>query len=66
MEKIKKLEIIRSIDFDISIGVFNNFPKTKDRLIFIAEKLQKSLFIINSDYELTEGEIRTLEMNDYI
>jgi hypothetical protein len=60
-----KKAIVEEIDKDIHRGVYESFPKLKDRLTFIRRKLYTSIYIINSE-SLSKGEIQTLIENDYL
>jgi lipopolysaccharide biosynthesis protein len=60
-----KKKIAEEIRHDIDRGVYEQFPKLKERLSFISNKLFNSIYIINSEAQLTEGEIETLIENDY-
>ena len=63
MDKKKIAEEIRK---DIDRGVYQMFPKLKDRLTFIGNKLFNSIYVINSESQLSKGEIQTLIENDYL
>jgi len=56
--------ISKEIDYDIDTGVYNSFPRLKSRLEHISQKLIESMYIENR--EISEGEMKTLEENDYI
>lgn len=58
-------EIIAAINADVKQGIYDNFPKLKDRLLFIATKLAKQIYIVNSN-ELSSGEKETLVENEYM
>lgn len=60
-----KKKIVAEIDHDIERGVYNTFPKLKNRLESIRRKLYASIYIINA-VELTPGEAQTLIDNDYL
>ena len=66
MEKSEKDRICREIGYDITRGVYNQFPVLKERLTHISRKLFTSIYVINDDKQLTSGEIRTLIENDYM
>lgn len=66
MKNEEKLKLANEIRFDVEEGVFDLFPKMKERLLFIAGKLFESAFVINSSKELSEGELNTLEQQGYI
>jgi hypothetical protein len=60
-----KKKIVAEIDHDIERGVYDTFPKLKNRLESIRRKLYASIYIINAE-ELTPGEAKTLIDNDYL
>jgi hypothetical protein len=60
-----KKKIVDEIDYDINRGVYDTFPKLKNRLTSIRRKLYSGIYIINAE-ELTAGEIQTLIENDYL
>jgi len=60
-----KKKIVAEIDHDIERGVYDTFPKLKNRLESIRRKLYASIYIINAE-ELTHGEAKTLIDNDYL
>ena len=62
--KMDNKEIADEINKDIRNGVYNSFPKLKERMLFIAHKLVLSLYVNNK--ELSENELNTLRENDYI
>jgi hypothetical protein len=64
MNNSDKEEVAREIQSDLQKGIYNTFPKLKERLSFIASKLLESIYIQNK--ELSSGEIKTLVENDYI
>lgn len=59
-----KRQIANNIMRDIDSGIYDQYPKLKDRLVFIATKLVTSLYINNS--EMSISEVQTLKENDYI
>ena len=61
----EKKNIVAEIDADINKGVYELFPKLKDRLTFIRRKLYGGIYIINTE-GLSNGELETLKENDYI
>lgn len=62
----EKKRIASEIKTDIDKGIYQMFPKLKDRLTFIGNKLFNSAYIVNSDSQLSKGEILTLVENDYL
>jgi hypothetical protein len=56
--------ITNTIFYDIETGVYDQFPKLKERLEYIANKMIKCAYTHNA--ELSEGEKRTLRENEYI
>jgi len=58
-------KIISEIKYDIETGVYSDFPKLKDRLQYIVEKLVNQIYIENAR-KLSSGEIKTLEENEYL
>jgi hypothetical protein len=56
--------IAQEINYDIEKGIYDAFPKLKNRLEHIAHKLVLVTYIV--DRELTSGEIKTLKENNYI
>lgn len=61
-----KKKIVAEIQFDIERGIYENFPKLKSRLLFISEKLIKSIYIVNEEAQLSRNEIETLIENEYL
>jgi len=61
-----KRSVAEEIKLDIERGVYTMYPKLKDRLSFIGNKLFNSAYIVNSDSQLSIGEIKTLIENDYL
>jgi len=61
-----KRSVASEINHDIERGIYNSFPDLKDRMLFIANKLFNSAYIVNSDSQLSIGEIKTLIENDYL
>lgn len=61
-----KQAVIKEIEYDIDRGVYESFPKLKSRLEYISNKLQKSIYVINDDAQLSRQEIQTLIENEYI
>ena len=66
MNKDDKIKISNEIKYDIETKVFDSFPKLKVRLLFIANKLFESSFVLNSSKELTNNEIKELTEQGYI
>ena len=62
----EKKNITSAIDTDIKKGIYEMFPKLKEKLEFIRRKLYAGIYIINADDQLTPGEIRTLLENEYL
>jgi hypothetical protein len=60
-----KKKICEEIDKDMNRGIYDTFPKLKERLTFIRRKLYGGIYIINA-VELSKGEIQTLIENDYL
>jgi len=58
--------VVEEIKLDIERGVYIMYPKLQDRLSFIGNKLFNSAYIVNSDSQLSIGEIKTLIENDYL
>jgi len=58
-------QIIAEIKYDIDRGVYKMFPVLRRKLEYISRKLLMSKFIINAEYKLSFGEIKTLKENDY-
>lgn len=56
--------ITSEINYDIEQGIYNQFPVLRERLLFIAKKL--TLCCYCEDEELSKGEIKTLEENEYL
>lgn len=54
-----------TINEDMTSGIYDNFPKLKDRLIHISHKVTKMKYVVNCD-GLTTGELLTLLRNEYI
>jgi len=61
-----KREVSDEIKKDIDRGVYTMFPKLKSRLTFIANKLFNSAYIVNTDSQLSIGEVKTLIENEYL
>jgi len=61
-----KKKIVEEIDNDIKKGIYDQFPKLKDKLTHIRKKLHPTIYIINADPQLSKGEIKTLKENDYL
>lgn len=61
----EKKNIVEEIDYDINRGVYEQFPKLKERLTYIRRKLHATIYLINGE-EISAGEITTLIENDYI
>jgi len=59
-------EIIAEIEEDIQNGIYLNFSKLQSRLTYIKDKMIKSKYIINDEYNLSRGELETLAENTYI
>lgn len=59
-------KIVANIQFDIERGIYDSFPKLKTRLLFISEKLIKSIYIINQEAQLSRNEMETLIENEYV
>jgi hypothetical protein len=61
-----KKKIVAEIQFDIERGIYDSFPKLKSRLLFISEKLIKSIYIVNQEAQLSRNEMETLIENEYV
>lgn len=61
----EKKRIVAEIDADMNKGIYEMFPKLKERLAFIRRKIYGGIYIINA-IELSKGEILTLVENDYL
>jgi len=61
----EKKHIVEEIDYDINRGVYEQFPKLKERLSYIRRKLYATIYLINGE-EISDGEMKTLIENDYI
>lgn len=57
-------KIITEINHDVDTGLYENHEKLKKRLLYISEKLVKSIYI--EDLELSTGEINTLQESGYL
>ena len=66
MDQKEKKRISFQIKCDIENGIYKDFPRLKDRLSYIGNKLFNSCYIINTEMQLTNGELQTLKENDYI
>lgn len=66
LTQTEKKDITVAIDADIKKGIYEMFPKLKEKLEFIRRKLYSGIYIINADDQLTAGEIRTLVDNEYL
>ena len=66
MNKEDKLKLSNEIKYDIETGVYELFPKLKERLLFISGKLFESIYVINSSKELSINERKTLAEQGYI
>ena len=65
MKKEILMEVATQIALDIINGVYDNFPKLKDRLGYISRKIRNQSHIVNGQ-GLTKGELATLRENEYI
>jgi hypothetical protein len=61
-----KKKIVEEIQLDIKRGIYDSFPVLKSRLLFISEKLIKSIYIVNQEAQLSRNEMETLLENEYI
>lgn len=59
------IQVAWEIDADVSMGIYDNFIKLKERLQYISNKIINDHYCINSD-KLTTGDIITLRRNNYI
>ena len=61
-------DIAKSIQTDIDSSMYDQFEKLKERLQYISEKLLKIHYCNQIDIErqLSVGELKTLEENEYI
>jgi hypothetical protein len=66
MTKEEKTKLSNEIKLDVETGVYDQFPKLKDRLLFIAGKLFESIYVVNSSKELSINELKTLNEQGYI
>jgi hypothetical protein len=66
MKTDEKQRVSNEIRYDIETGVYEQFPKLKERLSFIAGKLFESSHVINSSKELSMNELKTLSEQGYI
>ena len=66
MTKEEKQKLSNEIKYDIETGIYEQFPKLKERLLFIAGKLFESIYVINSSKELSINERKTLSEQGYI
>ena len=66
MTKENKKKVYNEILYDIGIGVYDSFPKLKDKLNFISKKLNESIIVLNSSKELSKNEIKILNELGYI
>lgn len=66
MTKEHKKKVYNEILYDIGIGVYDSFPKLKDKLNFISKKLNESIIVLNSSKELSKNEIKILNELGYI
>jgi hypothetical protein len=66
MKTDEKRKVSNEIRYDIETGVYEQFPKLKERLSFIAGKLFESIYVINSSKELSINELKTLDEQGYI
>ena len=62
--KINK-SVAEAINGDIQTGIYDNFPKLKKQLAYIADKIIRSNYIINAD-ALIATELLALVRNEYI
>jgi hypothetical protein len=61
-----KKKVAEEIKKDIDKGIYEMFPVLKSRLEFISKKLFNAAYIINTEAQLTKGELETLRENEYI
>ena len=59
-------EIIAELQEDLDQGIYLNFPVLQKRLTYIKDKMVKSKYIVNDEYNLSRGELTTLAENTYI
>lgn len=64
--KEEKLNLSNKIKSVIAKGVYNQFPKLKDHLSYIADKLFRSAYVVNDSLELSINERKVLTELEFI
>lgn len=61
-----KREIVEEIRNDIDKGIYQQFPKMKDKLTYIGNKLFDGIYVINSSHKLSIQEVKYLSEAGYL